>query len=84
MGGSRVETNACGGALAPPWAYGEHMKEQKVYDKRAQCTGKERFDSHERAQVVCESMRRRHTQRAPQVYRCVYCGGYHIGGRIKR
>lgn len=60
------------------------MRGLKTFDERAQCLGKERFETYERAAVVRDSMRRRRTQRNPQIYKCVYCGGYHIGGTIRR
>jgi len=47
----------------------------------AQCDGKESFETNAQAIRVRDKIRRRgSTKRRLDTYRCVYCGGWHIGG----
>jgi rubrerythrin len=49
------------------------------------CTGKERFETRGRAESVRKRMMRSR-RRGPhmRVYRCEYCGGWHIGTSFER
>lgn len=56
----------------------DRMMEKNDGIRIAQCDGKKRFDNHEQAAKVAARKSRRHEIR-PRVYRCQYCGGYHVG-----
>ena len=48
---------------------------QQDQDRAAGCIGKHRFDNPQKAHEVAEKARHR-----VEVYRCRFCGGWHIGG----
>lgn len=54
--------------------------------KLTSCDGKQRFDSRSEANAVNERRKRRHNRDAAKsnVYRCKFCGSYHIGKDTKK
>jgi len=51
----------------------------------AGCIGKERFETRDQAERVRKRMARNHSHgRHVGVYRCDYCGGWHIGSSNER
>ncbi len=54
-------------------------------DRAASCTGKERFETRDMAGHVLKRMgMARRNGRHMGVYRCQYCGGWHIGSTFER
>ena len=46
---------------------------------KSNCVGKRRYLTFILANKVCKKMNHKH-ERSVEVYRCLVCGGYHIGG----
>lgn len=46
---------------------------------KSNCIGKRRYLTFILANKVCKKMNHKH-ERSVEVYRCLVCGGYHIGG----
>jgi len=47
------------------------------------CDGKQAFKARELAQSIASRKRYGSTSKAPCVYRCVTCAGWHLGHRAK-